>query len=120
MLKKLMRLKNRGQSLILHAVLIPLMILFVGAGLDMGWYYLNVSRMQNASDAAVMAGAWKFLEDEGVLSDYSDALLIDFVPNYILKDPDTDDPIISTRDKKPGDEVAKEYVKTNLAVAGAT
>ena len=67
-----------------------------------------------------MAGAWKFLEDEGVLSDYSDALLIDFVPNYILKDPDTHNPIISNRNKTPGDEVAKEYVKTNLAVAGAT
>ena len=106
--------------MLLYAVLIPLLLLFVGVGLDMGWYYLTVSRMQNASDAAVMAGAWKFLEDEGVLSDYSDALLIDFVPNYILKDPDTDEPIISTRDKKPGDEVAKAYVQKNLAVAGAT
>ena len=103
----------------LYALLIPLLIVFVGVGLDMGWYYLTVSRMQNASDAAVMAGAWKFLEDEGVLSDYSDALLIDFVPNYILKDPDTNEPIISNRDKKPGDAVAKAYVQKNLAVAGA-
>lgn len=100
--------------------MIPMLIAFVGVGLDMGWYYLTVSRMQNASDAAVMAGAWKMLDDEQILSDYSDALLIDFVPNYILKDPDTDEPIISKRDKTDGDTVAKEYVKVNLSSEDAT
>ena len=30
--------------------------------------------MQNASDVVVMAGAWKFLEDKGNLSDYNDSL----------------------------------------------
>ena len=100
--------KQRGQVLAFYAVLIPTLFVFVGVGLDLGWYYLTVSRMQNAADAAVMAGAWKFLEDEGTLSDYSDARLIDFVPNYILKDPDTDEPVFSTRSKATGDAEARD------------
>ena len=101
--------------MVLYALLIPTLFVFAGVGLDLGWYYLMVSRMQNASDAAVMAGAWKFLEDEGTLSDYSDAWLIDFVPDYILKDPDTKEAVISPRSTATGDAVAKEYVKMNLS-----
>ena len=109
---------RRGQVLVFYALVIPLLFLMAGAGLDLGWYYLNVSRMQNAADAAVMAGAWKFLSDEGTLSDYSDALLIDFVPGYILKDPDTGEAIISDRSTTTGDDVAKDYVRKNLAPNG--
>ena len=46
-----------------YALMVPMILLVGGAGVDLGWYYLNVSRMQNAADAAVMAGAWEFLED---------------------------------------------------------
>lgn len=108
MLKKI---KSRGQVLVFYAVMIPTLLVFVGAGLDLGWYYLTVSRMQNAADAAVMAGAWKMLEDEEAMSDYVHPGLIDFVPNYILEDPE----MISTRDKTNGDTVAKAYVKHNLS-----
>lgn len=63
------KFKRRGQALVLYALLIPTLLVFAGAGLDLGWYYLTVSRMQNASDAAVMAGAWKMLDDEESMSD---------------------------------------------------
>ena len=115
-----LKYKRSGQALVLYAVLIPTLFVFAGAGLDLGWYYLTVSRMQNAADAAVMAGAWKFLEDEDVLSDYSYAWLIDFVPSYILKDPSTGNPIISIRSKATGDARAKDYVKMNLSSEDAT
>ncbi|MBR0290161.1 MAG: pilus assembly protein, partial [Selenomonadaceae bacterium] len=49
--------KQRGQVLVLYALLIPLLFLFAGVGLDLGWYSLNVSRLQNAADAAALAGA---------------------------------------------------------------
>ena len=75
---------RRGQVAVFYALLIPTIFLLGGVGLDLGWYYLKVSSMQNAADAAVIAGAWKFLEDEGTLSDYSDAKLIDFVPSHVL------------------------------------
>ena len=109
MLKKL---KNRGQALAMYALLIPLVILFIGAALDLGWYYLTVSRMQNAADAAVIAGADELLSngDDTVFSDYSFAYLIDYVPNYLLKDNITSE--IYTDN---GDEVAKDYVKKNLS-----
>lgn len=51
------KFKQRGQALVLYALLMPLLILFAGVGLDLGWYYLNVSRLQNAADAAALAGA---------------------------------------------------------------
>ena len=54
---------RRGQMLILFALLIPVIMLFVGLGLDIGWYYLNVSRLQNAADAAVVAGAHALVDD---------------------------------------------------------
>ena len=60
MLKKF---KQRGQALVLFALLIPVLLLFVGVGLDLGWYYLNVSRLQNAADAAALAGAQIIIND---------------------------------------------------------
>lgn len=53
--------KRRGQALVLYALLIPVLFLFVGAGIDLGWYFLNVSRLQNAADAAALAGAWELV-----------------------------------------------------------
>lgn len=61
-----MKLKKnqRGQVLVFYALMMPLIILFVGVGMDLGWYYLNVSRLQNAADAAARAGAISIVEDE--------------------------------------------------------
>ena len=60
MFKKLF--KQRGQTAVLYALLIPVLILFAGVGIDLGWYYLNVSRLQNAADAAALAGASKITD----------------------------------------------------------
>lgn len=113
--------KCRGQILILSALLMPLLLMFVGVGLDLGWYYLNVSRMSNAADAAVTAGVSKFLEggDESLYSDYKDTALIDKVPSHILKDPVTGEAHIADRDKSDGDTEAKVYVKKNLSLNSA-
>ena len=53
---------QRGQALLLYVLLIPLLILAVGVGIDLGWYYLNVSRLQNAADAAALAGAQELVK----------------------------------------------------------
>ena len=52
--------KPQGQALVFWALLTPIFILFLGFGMDLGWYYLNVSRLQNAADAAALAGAPSF------------------------------------------------------------
>ncbi len=53
----------RGQVLVFFALMIPLLFIFVGAAFDFGWWYLNQSRLQNAADAAVVAGAHKIISD---------------------------------------------------------
>ena len=55
---------------------------------------------------------------KNTLSDYSNAMLIDFVPGYILEDPDTHQPVRSKRSTVIGDAKAKEFVKKNLARNG--
>ena len=52
-----------GQTLVFFALLVPILFLFAGVAIDLGWYYLNVSRLQNAADAAVLAGAKELLEE---------------------------------------------------------
>ena len=52
---------RRGQTMVLYAVLTPLAIFLSGGAIDLGWYYLNVSRLQNAADAAVIAGAQEII-----------------------------------------------------------
>ncbi|MBE8952377.1 MAG: pilus assembly protein [Quinella sp. 1Q7] len=79
---KFKRIKQHGQVMILYALLIPLMFLFVGVGLDLGWYYLNVSRLQNAADAAALAGAQTLVKTE----DFNNYLVISLAPNKVLED----------------------------------
>ena len=67
---KCKNIRRRGQAMILWALLIPLLILVVGCGMDLGWYYLNVSRLQNAADAAALAGAQALIKDNKVFEDY--------------------------------------------------
>ncbi|MBQ6006305.1 MAG: pilus assembly protein [Selenomonadaceae bacterium] len=56
--------------MVFFALLIPLLFLLVGVGLDLGWYYLNVSRLQNAADAAAVAGAREIIDsNSGKLKD---------------------------------------------------
>ena len=62
--------KQRGQVMVLYALLTPLLIAFVGVGLDLGWYYLNVSRLQNAADAAALAGAQGLIKSNNAFDNY--------------------------------------------------
>lgn len=102
--------KTRGQVMILYALCIPLLLLFVGVGLDLGWYYLNVSKLQNAADAAVLAGAQAFVKDynenhtgEESFYTFSGAIVDKYFDNKV-EDIDT----------TAGDEAAKTYAAKNL------
>ena len=98
---------QRGQVMILYALLIPLLILFVGVGIDLGWYYLNVSRLQNAADASAIAGAHALIENDAEnFSSYGDNVVL--VGNFYGGDePDS----ISTA----GDATAADYALKNLS-----
>ena len=67
---KFEKFKQRGQVLVFYALIIPLLLLLVGAGLDLGWYYLNVSRLQNAADAAALAGARALVAEDRDFNNY--------------------------------------------------
>ena len=101
------KIKQRGQVLLLYALMIPTLFFFVGVTFDLSWYYLNVARMQNAADAAVLAGAQKLIEQEGTLSDYN---YTNFVNGY-----DGSKVSPSTRNTYNGDSIAKDYVSKNIS-----
>lgn len=89
---KFKEIKRRGQAMVLWALLTPLLIVFVGVGMDLGWYYLTVSRLQNAADAAVLAGALNLVEQN--------------------KNKDLNDYYVSVLTTPPSD--LKEYYKVSL------
>ena len=97
---------SRGQVAVLYALLIPIFLFMGGVGLDLGWYYLNVSRLQNAADAAVLVGANKLIETHTRASENYKAKLVDKFPA------DKPETTISTT---IGDEIALAYAKKNLA-----
>ena len=76
-------LKPSGQVSVLFAFLMPIFILLLGAVLDLGWYYLNVSRLQNAADAAAVAGAQKILTDKTNFSNYKSVALVRKYPGTV-------------------------------------
>jgi len=47
---------DRGQTLVVVALLMTMLLGFVGLAIDIGWYELNLIRMQRAADAAALAG----------------------------------------------------------------
>src|SRR5438093_12481667 len=47
---------DRGQTLVVVALLLTMLLGFVGLAVDVAWYELNMIRMQRAADAAALAG----------------------------------------------------------------
>src|ERR1700716_3443425 len=48
---------DRGQAIILVALLLTSLFGFVGLVVDVGWFQLNLVRVQRAADAAALAGS---------------------------------------------------------------
>ena len=82
MLKKFLKNKlQKGQALIFFAIAIPTLFMFVAAVVEFGWWFINQSRLQNAADAAVLAGAEKMVSESSSTSTSSSnsTFKIDFV-----------------------------------------
>lgn len=106
-------LTQKGQVIVFYALAVPVLFCFVGAAADFGWLYFNQSRLQNAADAAVTAGAKELIKKDQTLSDYRYTTFVanseEGLQNLI------DSQIISSRDTSDGDEVARDYVIKNLS-----
>ena len=112
MLRKFLKSKiQKGQSLVFFAIILPFMFLFIGAAADFGWLYLNQSRLQNAADSAVIAGAKEIIYKEENERDYY----------YLVSNTDekflslANDENIYEYDLEAGDSEAKKYAKINLS-----
>src|SRR5207237_4898888 len=47
---------DRGQTLVIAGLLLTMLVGVVGLAIDLGWFELNLVRMQRAADAAALAG----------------------------------------------------------------
>ena len=104
--------KQGGQTLVLFALLIPLLFLFSSVGLDLGWYYVNVSRLQNAADAAVVAGATALVDDLNARKAAEKSLVYYEYDGSII---DTYPATQNATNKSTGDITAADYAKKNLS-----
>lgn len=57
------KLQQRGALMVMFAILLPVMILFVGLALDFGILYLERNKLQDVADATALAGA-AHMQDE--------------------------------------------------------
>ena len=64
-------MKNqRGAIFTLFALLIPLIMAFTGLVIDFGNLYAHYSRLQNAADAAALAGGYAFIQNDETCEDH--------------------------------------------------
>lgn len=63
---------QKGAFLVLIAVLVPVFLLLGSLALDLGVTWIHHSRLQNAADAAVLAGAYTYTSDTDRINVKSD------------------------------------------------
>lgn len=69
--KHIRRKNNRGIAVIYIALLLVVLLAFAGLAIDIGYMYVAKTQLQNAADAAALAGASKLLS-EGAIGTLSD------------------------------------------------
>lgn len=113
MFKNFFRLiQQKGQVLVFFSATVPILFLFTAAAADFGWMYFNQSRLQNASDAAAIAGAKQLVFDEQNLSDYTYTKLVSNTDEDLMRLVNAG--TISKRDTSDGDKVVEKWLKINL------
>lgn len=65
--------RQKGQILVFTAVLLPLLIAACGFTVDFGNMYMHKSRLQNAADAAAIAGGYAFRDNKENIDEHPKA-----------------------------------------------
>lgn len=65
--------RQKGQILVFTAVLLPLLIAACGFTVDFGNMYIHKSKLQNAADAAAIAGGYAFRDNKENIDDHPKA-----------------------------------------------
>lgn len=102
-------LQQKGQALVLYALLIPVMFAAGGAATEFGWYYMNVSRLHNMADSAIMASAKVLTKTDGEFSNYRYNYFLPRAPQDLTPD--------ETKSSASGDLEAKKYISKNLEIS---
>lgn len=102
-------LSQKGQSMILYALLAPLLFTAAGFSLDLGWYYLNVSRLHNMVDSAIIASATVLTKPDNEFSNYRYNYFLPKAPENLTVD--------ENKESKSGDLEAKKYISKNLEIS---
>lgn len=63
-------MRQKGAILILTALALPLFIAGTGLAVDLGNMYVHKARLQNSTDAAVIAGGYQYAENESTTDTY--------------------------------------------------
>ena len=83
--KRILR-KEQGAIIVLTALLLPVLLGFMGLGVDVGNLYIHKTRLQNIADAAALAGAREYVNSQkktsGVKDKVNDSLNEGYVVTY--------------------------------------
>ena len=82
---------QQGAILVLTAFLLPFIIAFTGMAVDFGSAYVRRSQLQNAADAAVLAGAYQVdnkNKTKATIEEYLSKNLGELYTTYALQDND--------------------------------
>lgn len=74
---------QKGQIIVFTAVLLPLLIAATGFTVDFGNMYIHKSRLQNAADAAVIAGAWEYVRNNETIGQGNHNLADETAHDYV-------------------------------------
>src|SRR6266545_7196775 len=64
-----LRSRERGQLLVLSAILLPVLLGFTALAVDLGWLFVSRTSEQRAADAAALAGALARLNNSTATAD---------------------------------------------------
>ena len=73
--------KERGAVFVLTAILLPVLLGFVGIAYDVGNLYMHKTKLQNVTDAAALAGGAVFKERSDQKTDEKSGTRINFISN---------------------------------------
>lgn len=72
-MRSFMKLGEKGAIIVFFAFLFPFMMICLGLAFDLGNLYVHKSRLQNAADAAALAGAREFAVKEETVDSHPNA-----------------------------------------------
>lgn len=84
---------NKGAISILIALSMVVLMGFAAISIDVGWMLYNKSRLQNATDAAALAGVRELLESEEEAKSVAEEYMVKNMPGFDVNNSDINSPV---------------------------